>query len=236
MENGKGSFPSLALSGREKSIFRKALLRERTNQVRLIESLRRGGLGDAETGAIGELSSYDQHPADQGTETFERERDVGLREGAEETLDRIDRALLRLKDGSYGICASCGEAIDKERLLALPYALECIDCAEDAEVSDRPAEEALLAPAFGRTFTDGTENVAYDGEDAWQDVAKYGTANSPQDVPGAKDFEDAYVDGDEAQGVVTELDAVTGGEIEAGDDDLPDLSVEKKRTGRQRGR
>lgn len=210
-------------------MFRKALLRERTNQVRLIQSLRQGGLADTETGTIGELSSYDQHPADQGSETFERERDVGLLQSAEATLDQIDRALVRLQGGSYGVCEACGEPIDKERLLALPYALECIDCAEDAEVTGRPAEEGVLAPAFGRTFTDGSENPAYDGEDAWQEVARYGTANSPQDVPGAKDFEDAYIDGDEATGIVTELDALTGGEAEAEDDDLPDLSVEKRR-------
>lgn len=89
-------------------------------------------LVDAETGAIGELSLYDQHPGDLGTEMFEREREAGMLEGALERLDRIERALVRLKEGRYGICASCGEPIEKERLAALPYALECVDCAGDS--------------------------------------------------------------------------------------------------------
>lgn len=141
------------LTAKEKSLFRKALLRERSSQYRLIQSLRQRGLGDTETGAIGELSAYDQHPGEQATETFERERDAGMLESALETLDRIDQALLRLKEGSYGICTSCGEPIEKERLMALPYALECIDCAEDASQGGRPPGgppvQGVLVPSEG---------------------------------------------------------------------------------------
>ena len=49
-------------------------------------------------------------------------------EGQQE-LEQINSALQRAEDGSYGLCASCGEPINPERLEARPYSLECINCA-----------------------------------------------------------------------------------------------------------
>ena len=49
---------------------------------------------------------------------------------AQQTIRLIDAALTRLKDGSYGICARCGEKIPEKRLAALPYVTTCVDCAE----------------------------------------------------------------------------------------------------------
>lgn len=48
-------------------------------------------------------------------------------------LDTIDRALIRLEKGTFGVCQSCGEAIDSERLNALPYAEQCIECQRKLE-------------------------------------------------------------------------------------------------------
>ncbi len=49
---------------------------------------------------------------------------------AKQTVYLIDAALARIKDGSYGACARCGEKIPEKRLAALPYATTCISCAE----------------------------------------------------------------------------------------------------------
>lgn len=49
---------------------------------------------------------------------------------AQQTVMFIDAALARIKAGSYGICAKCQEEIPSQRLLALPYATTCINCAE----------------------------------------------------------------------------------------------------------
>ena len=148
-------------------------------------------------------------------------------------LERIDEALERMEEGTYGTCERCGEAIDPARLEAIPYAIRCVRCEEaEEERYHRPIEEEALYPPFGRTFLDGEDQTAYDGEDAWQDVARYGTANTPQDVPDSKDYEDAYIDGDEKIGVVTPLDAITGGyEPDDPEDDaiVADLSVQKQR-------
>lgn len=115
---------------------------------RLIEERRRlqsvrasaaGGLSSGdETGATGELSMIDQHPADVGSETFAREAEEGISESVEEELAEVDEALRRLDEGTYGRCQACGQPIDAERLQALPAARYCLEDARRAE------EEAAL--------------------------------------------------------------------------------------------
>ena len=67
------------------------------------------------------------HLADSATETFMRELDGGLGENADHVLAEIDAALRRIDEGTFGICAVCGEPIGEERLEAVPYATLCID-------------------------------------------------------------------------------------------------------------
>ena len=50
-----------------------------------------------------------------------------------ETLRKIDEALRKLNEGTYGTCEDCGEKIDEERLKILPFAIYCIDCQERKE-------------------------------------------------------------------------------------------------------
>ncbi|HXH07040.1 MAG TPA: TraR/DksA family transcriptional regulator [Vicinamibacterales bacterium] len=52
-----------------------------------------------------------------------------------ETLGRIDEALARLEEGSYGYCFECGAEISERRLRALPFAVRCKDCEEAREVA-----------------------------------------------------------------------------------------------------
>lgn len=49
---------------------------------------------------------------------------------AQHTVQLIDAALARIKNGDYGICAKCGEEIPERRLAALPYVTTCMNCAE----------------------------------------------------------------------------------------------------------
>ncbi len=74
-----------------------------------------------------ELSSYDQHPGDTGSETFEREKDSSIVESVAQSLTDIDAALARVDDGSYGSCEVCGRPIADERLEALPAARHCVE-------------------------------------------------------------------------------------------------------------
>jgi RNA polymerase-binding transcription factor DksA len=82
---------------------------------------------------IGELSAVDQHPADVGTETFERSKDVSILQQVERQLRDVDRAITRLDAGEYGGCEACGKPIDPRRLEARPATRFCIDDQQRAE-------------------------------------------------------------------------------------------------------
>jgi len=78
--------------------------------------------------ATGELSDYDNHPADVATETFEREKSSVLESNIEDLLNKVETALRKIEEGTYGRCEICGGEIRPERLEALPYAELCLDC------------------------------------------------------------------------------------------------------------
>jgi RNA polymerase-binding transcription factor DksA len=91
---------------------------------------------ESENDSLGELSSMDQHQADVGTETFNRERDLSILENVEAELADVEHAIRRLDDGTYGTCEACGKPIDGARLEAIPAARFCL---EDQSVAEREA-------------------------------------------------------------------------------------------------
>jgi RNA polymerase-binding transcription factor DksA len=106
---------------------RERLVQDRDRVTELIAGLRAEGLDEEEAAQSGELTHYDQHPADQGSETFEREKDLAILEQLENDLAEIEAALQRLDEGTYGIDEVTGDPIDPERLEALPTARTNID-------------------------------------------------------------------------------------------------------------
>ena len=64
-----------------------------------------------------------------------------------ETLNKIDEALRRLEEGTYGYCFECGEEISEKRLRALPFAVRCKDCEEAREV--KMQRDRLMAQRRG---------------------------------------------------------------------------------------
>jgi DnaK suppressor protein len=52
-------------------------------------------------------------------------------------MSRIDSALKRIEDNSYGVCNECGEEIPEKRLLLNPYFLTCVCCAEELELAEK---------------------------------------------------------------------------------------------------
>lgn len=87
----------------------------------------------SETESLGEISSYDQHQADMGTETFEREKDLSILEQVEAELTDVEHAIRRLDAGDYGTCEVCGKAIPDERLDAMPATRLCLEHQAAAE-------------------------------------------------------------------------------------------------------
>ena len=86
------------------------------------------GIGQSVGNGIGELSTYDNHPADLGSETFEQEKLMTLRNQQLEYLADIRDSLNRIDRGTYGICVYCGADIGFERLDSYPTAKLCIGC------------------------------------------------------------------------------------------------------------
>ncbi len=170
--------------------------------------------------SVQELSSYDNHPGDLGNETFERSKDAALLDNVRELRHQVREALRRIADGTFGACARCGKEIDRERLDALPHAPFCLACQKSEEAWDpprwRPIEEEALSPPFGRSFQDRA-GAGVDGEDIWQEVARYGTSNTPSDVGGTDSYDEVYVDHDERRGLVEEVDGV----MDVGPDRIP---------------
>ena len=115
-----------------KATARKRLEQERTRLQGIRDDLQREQ-EDATSETSGELSSFDQHPGDSGTETFEMEKNVSLLEQVEYELSEIDAAFQRLERGDYGKCQACGRPIGDARLEAMPATRFCVEDQAKAE-------------------------------------------------------------------------------------------------------
>ena len=82
-------------------------------------------------------SADDEHDPEGPTLSSDWSRIVGVHREFREKAAAIDRALARIADGSFGMCIRCGKVIGAARLLALPTAELCIDCAREAEGHNR---------------------------------------------------------------------------------------------------
>jgi YteA family regulatory protein len=166
--------------------------------------------------SMGELSSYDNHPADEGTELFEREKDIALEEHYKLQIANINQALVAMENGTYGKCQVCGTDISEERLEALPNTTYCKEHSPDQHVSEkRPVEEGVLMPPFGKFDMDEQdENVAYDAEDAWQEVSQWGTSETPTDFINPQEhYNDVSIESDENIGYVEDYENFIGNDM-----------------------
>ncbi|MDQ0256074.1 YteA family regulatory protein [Evansella vedderi] len=168
--------------------------------------------------SVSELSNYDNHPGDLGTELYEREKDLALNEHSEHLMDEINNALKAIDEGTYGQCEVCGEEIPYERLEVVPETRRCINHTEENEVSDnRPVEEAVIAPAFGEFEYDESprNETFFDAEDAWQTVSVYGSSESPSDFYDTdKDYNNMFVESDEPVGYVEDVENIATANID----------------------
>lgn len=164
--------------------------------------------------SIGELSLYDNHPGDIATELYEREKDFGLLEFHHKQLEDVKYALARIEAGNYGICEVSGEIIPLERLEAMPTAVTTKEHANDRLLKDsRPVEEEIITTVVTKKQRDSF--IGYDAEDSWQDVASYGTSDTPSDLNGQdyKEFNTMYTNSDDPRGVVEDFENFIGTDI-----------------------
>lgn len=191
-------------------------VKERLQYLKQEEEMRaehlRKGIRTSQSSSVEELSLYDNHPADVGDVTFERGKDLGLVFFIKDRLGRIEDALKAIDEGAYGTCKICGLKISEERLKAIPYTTLCQNCKKQNEglESERPVEEEVLNSPFGgiQNYYTDVENNAFDGEDAWQSVARYGTSNSPSDIGSVVDYADTFIHSDEDVGTVEDYENI----------------------------
>jgi DnaK suppressor protein len=111
------------ISARDLRKFRQRLERELT-----VLCGRRDGLEAASVSSLqaaGERGFGDEI-ADAGSYAFERERELSLVGNLRDLIEKIETALARIDEGSYGRCELCGQPIEAERLDALPYTTLCL--------------------------------------------------------------------------------------------------------------
>lgn len=87
---------------------------------------------------LGSAQGFGKRIGDGTTEAISRLTEIGVGQSLEITLARIERALSKLEEGTYGDCDVCGKPIARPRLEAMPDSVMCLDCAA-AERSRRPA-------------------------------------------------------------------------------------------------
>jgi DnaK suppressor protein len=121
-----------------------ARLRERAQEI---EERRKGVSTGENDQRDSELADYDQHPADDGTETHEQDLDETTDMLLADEADRVQLAMQRLAEGNYGKCIDCGKDIPRERLEAIPEAVRCVEdqARWEATLRSRP-----LPPNRGR--------------------------------------------------------------------------------------
>ncbi|OYD06638.1 TraR/DksA C4-type zinc finger protein [Paludifilum halophilum] len=193
----------------ERAQLQNKLESKRRRLKRKLEGNRHYGMEEGMNRSIGELSGYDNHPADIGTELYERGKDLALNEEDEEQLEEVEMALARMDTGEYGTCVVCDKEIPLERLEAVPETAYCVEHQRDRDISNRrPVEEDLLNPPYGEPFNDRKGKNFYDGEDAWQDVERYGTSNPPDYFREGTDYNDLTIDQNERRGYVDDMEAI----------------------------
>jgi len=195
--------------------FKNMLLKQARDVENTINNMKINKTGEQDKFSNNELSSYDNHPAELGSEVYMTTLNNALKVHQEHILKEIHDALSRIEKGKYGKCELCGKDISIARLEALPYARLCIECEESKEVTpqvlknDRPTEELIWDAPFGRKYLNSREDDEHEGMDYLYDLMKYGSADSPQDLGGYHDYEEFYTNDIDRQGIVDDMDQVS---------------------------
>ena len=122
----------------------KQILEERRREIMSevqgrMRDVRSEGAGNAVQGVLDAAESSELDIQD--------EIEFALIQMKAETLNKIDEALRRLEESTYGYCFECGEEISERRLRALPFAVRCKDCEEAREVKQQ--RDRLMAQRRG---------------------------------------------------------------------------------------
>ena len=120
-----------------------AAKKSRYNELRQMLEDRRRELMTEVQGRMRDVrteGAKDREVLDQGESSevdIQEDIEFALIQMKSETLNKINEALRRLEEGTYGNCFECGDEIAEARLRALPFALRCKDCEEARETAEQ---------------------------------------------------------------------------------------------------
>lgn len=138
---------------------RSAARTSRYNELKSMLENRRRELKEAVKGKMRDVrtdTAKEREVLDQGESSeidIQEDIEFALIQMKSETLNKIDAALRRLEEGTYGDCFECGEEISEARLRALPFAVRCKDCEEARETAEQ-RERALARRGSSALFFD----------------------------------------------------------------------------------
>jgi len=115
--------------------FKESLLNER-NELMKDLMISNENFANLDNVKVGDL-------VDQASNFYEKELAISLSTTEKETLKSIDMALARIKDSTYGLCESCNDPIDENRLEAIPYATLCLECKKNSKNNKIKNEDNL---------------------------------------------------------------------------------------------
>lgn len=194
-------------------IKRDLLERKRESEERLEETAGFGlDIPFASSQSSGELSQYDNHPADSGSALFEREKDFALRKQVEEELRDVNHALEKMANGTYGICEVTGQPIPLERLRVIPTARTIVEVTPSAVYDYRPVEEDVIS-RMEKDYYTGSKETEYNEQDAYLEVARFNESDMTYEGS-------SLIDNMDGMGYVTPIEAIASTGIEGylGDD------------------
>ena len=172
------------LTAKELAFFRELLVEKLKEIIGDVNHIESGALKTSRQDSAGDLSSMPIHMADIGSDNYEQEFSLGLMDSERKIVREIHEAIIRIQEGTDGICEGTGEPIPKIRLKGIPWARYCLKFAELVEkglaiVPDHAfMDEAELGDDEEDT-DDGQDDV--DDEDDDSDVFFYGYDDDDDD-------------------------------------------------------
>ena len=132
----------------------------RYNELRKMLEERRRELTSEVQGKIRDVraeSGKDRDVLDQGESSevdIQEDIEFALIQMKGETLNKVNEALRRLEEGTYGNCFECGDEIAEPRLRALPFAVRCKDCEEARETAEQRERQMARRGGSSALFFD----------------------------------------------------------------------------------
>jgi len=119
------------LTDKDLNFFRDLIVEQKTEILENARKLRESIIDENTGDYVGDNSTFSMHMAEQGSDEMEREKMYMLIQRDEKHLFYLENALERIAKKTYGLCISCGKAIHKARLEAVPITSHCINCKQN---------------------------------------------------------------------------------------------------------